>query len=670
MDTKELEPVEQAKICIDNHRSFVLHGGAGSGKTETLKDLLKYVAINHPTAKVVCITHTNIAANEIKERIENIYPVSTIHSFLYDLVKRYRKNIKSIIHELFVLPMMIREPFVQGINETDYKKSEHERYKKLYGKYADKLYLLNKMTCNKVVGKRDYDKDPEAYNADLNQKIDDFNKIIIQQIQNFEYSKIEYNQSKFNSFKDVSYGHDGLLDISHLLFFQYPVLKKIISDKYDYIFIDEYQDTRASIIEDFIIVSQEEPKFNICLFGDSMQSIYGDGIGNVDDYTESQLLYSIPKQDNFRCSYEVIELINSLRLDNIEQKVALKKGPKGELEAENERHGNVRVLYSIYNQKPTARSQQEEKEVYLKAVDSLLSEAIKYDNNAKILLLTNKAIAEKENFLTLYKVFDDRYVEVADMLDEYLKRLQITDLCELCYNYLAHNYNPIIKSIKQSGYIIQKIEDKVRLKELFDILIDKNFSLNDALNFSFEKKLLTKSETYTNLLKNNDRFLTELVGDQLYQKFKIYYENGENTFARIKESLSFTSEEEFDDYENKYKKECFIHRLFSNSIKFSEAINYYKYLNENSNNITMHKTKGSSIDSVIVVMEEYFWSSEYDFSILYSGDITNVKKRENSQKLIYVACSRARTNLICIRLIAPEEEASFCKRFHNAQRVQ
>lgn len=105
MDTKELKPLEQAKFCINNYRSFVLHGGAGSGKTQTLKDLLQYVSKNHSTAKVMCITHTNIAADEIKERIENSYPVSTIHAFLYDLIKGYKKNIKSVIHQLFVLPL-------------------------------------------------------------------------------------------------------------------------------------------------------------------------------------------------------------------------------------------------------------------------------------------------------------------------------------------------------------------------------------------------------------------------------------------------------------------------------------------------------------------------------------------------------------------------------------
>ena len=50
--------VDRCKKCIDNKRSFVLQGGAGSGKTESLKELLIYISQTNPKAKVMCITHT------------------------------------------------------------------------------------------------------------------------------------------------------------------------------------------------------------------------------------------------------------------------------------------------------------------------------------------------------------------------------------------------------------------------------------------------------------------------------------------------------------------------------------------------------------------------------------------------------------------------------------
>ena len=81
----------------------------------------------------------------------------------------------------------------------------------------------------------------------------------------------------------------------------------------------------------------------------------------------------------------------------------------------------------------------------------------------------------------------------------------------------------------------------------------------------------------------------------------------------------------------------------------------------------MNKTKGTSIPSVIVVMEEYFWN-EYDFSLIYSQSIEGKsKKRNDSQKLIYVSCSRAKNNLICIRVLVKDELNDFLKAFPNAE---
>lgn len=94
-------------------------------------------------------------------------------------------------------------------------------------------------------------------------------------------------------------------------------------------------------------------------------------------------------------------------------------------------------------------------------------------------------------------------------------------------------------------------------------------------------------------------------------------------------------------------------------------LNYSKYLDEETDYITMHRTKGTSINSVVVVMEEYFWN-QYDFSLLYRSDEQKTEKRINSQKLIYVACSRAKNNLVCVRLLTNNEVESFKQIFPQA----
>lgn len=671
MDTEKVTPLEMCQNCINEQISFVLQGGAGSGKTESLKDLLLYLSKSNPSTRVVCITHTNNAVQEIKARIGEKYPVSTIHAFLHSLIKDYKRNIQRVIPALYTIPKMESCELDEGEDEKDYKKAEHERYKKIYGKFADKLYSIKNETCDKVTGKKDYDAAPSLYNDTLNAKIDGLNEFIVGMVNVGDYAKIHYNETKFDSLRDLTYGHDGLLTVAHLLFETYPVLGKIIKDKYDYIFIDEYQDTNLNVIQDLLALTKQidgDRRLTLCLFGDAMQAIYSDGIGSVKAYIDSGDLALIPKADNYRCSYEVIDLINPLRLDDIKQEVVLARDTTGELQAEADRHGDVKVLYAVCDQRPNGFSSTDAKQKHSELVDRLIIEAMKGCVKPKILMLTNKAIAEKEGFKQLYKIFDDRYVEVGDRMENYLKRIQISEICEICNLYKRKNYNPLIKIIRSSGYVIHSQHDKVRLQDTIGKLLnDENLSLYEAFQYAAKNKLIKVTEACQNTLNANSRYLRELTSDNLYQEFKKLYLSGLSTFTTIKNSFAVASEEEFDNYKARYKKELFVETLFSKSVKFVDALNYTRYLNEDSNYVTMHKTKGSSIDSVIVVMEEFYWN-EYDFSLLYTEG-SNQEKCENSQKLIYVACSRARKSLRCVRLLLGNEVEKFKVIFPTAEEV-
>lgn len=193
MATKKIDVMPLCKKYLDDKQSFILQGGAGSGKTESVKELLLYLSNTNPSARVICITHTNTAVREIQERIGNKYPVSTIHSFLHDLIKRYKKNIYSIISPLYLVPEMERLELEDIDNEKEYNKAEYDKFKKIYEKFARKLYILKKETIDKVTGKKEYDKDPNTYNALLNQQISDLNQYIIEKINSKDYMNIKYN---------------------------------------------------------------------------------------------------------------------------------------------------------------------------------------------------------------------------------------------------------------------------------------------------------------------------------------------------------------------------------------------------------------------------------------------------------------------------------------------
>lgn len=660
--------VDQCKKCIDNKRSFVLQGGAGSGKTESLKELLIYISQTNPKAKVMCITHTNVAVNEIQSRTGNAFPVSTIHSFLNSLIKDYKKNIHTVIGELFLIPEFVTSEKNEEISDKEYKKNEHERYKKSYEKYADKHYQMTRESAPKVTGKREYDKDPESFNKILNDGIKNINKKIDEKISSKDYSAIGYNDTKFDSLKDLTFGHDGLLKIFHLLINKYPLLSKMIADRYDYIFIDEYQDTNAEIVCDLIHVSQNS-KLTLCLFGDSMQSIYSDGVGNVDAYVGDSLI-AIPKPDNYRCAYEVISFVNPLRLDGLKQEVAFKTNAKGEIETEESRHGFAKVLYSICEQKPNSHSSEEEKAIYQSKIDVLISKAKEYCPTAKILMLTNKAIAEKNHFQNLYKVFDDRYYDVGDHMEKYLSSIQVLEFCDICNAYLRGDYNSLIKSIRANGFVIRSLSDKKTINDIMEsITTNKKLSMWKAIELAAEKKLIKLSDSCINKVERERAFVEQYSNDEFYQKFRKLYLDGNNTFNKIKDMIDISSADIFDDWETIYKKERFINELLSSNLKFYEALNYSKYLSEETEYITMHKTKGSSIQNVIVVMDEFFWN-EYKFSSLYLPESdTNTNRVINSKKLIYVACSRAISGLVCVKALTLDEVESFKNTFPNAEEV-
>lgn len=658
-----MTPLDSIKECIEDKKCFVLQGGAGSGKTETLKNVLEYISENYPNKKVACITHTNLAVDEIKSRVGDKYTISTIHSFLNSIIKDYKKNIFQCIFELFKVEKIERnEIYFYGGDQTVQKKQEHEKYKKVYEKYAKKLFTVTYGSIGKPEGKRIYDADPVTYNTSLNTRIEALNEIIKSQIEAKDYNKIQYNETRFDSYNDLTFGHDGLLEIAYQLFSSFSKIGKILQDKFDYIFIDEYQDTNKKIIEIFLRHLPQSDKTIVGLFGDAMQSIYKDGIGDVQNYITNSILEEIIKEDNYRCSVQVVEFINNIRNDGLVQEVQLKHTES----TLDERQGNVEFYYSIVDSKPMVFSAQDIKSQYIEKINSLIEHAKNNQPNSKFLMLTNKSISIEANFQNLYETFAQRYQEPKEYIDEVLIKLQLLDLVELCQSYENGNYNFILTVLKKVGYPIRTIADKQKLKEDIEYLLNFEGGAIEALHYAFDNKLIKKSEFFHAYMSRKDAFLVNLNNDE-YRTFKENYISGQNTYIRMTSAGIEIEEEQFNELEKELKKEKLFEGLFSPIVTFQEVINYCNYMSEKVEYITMHKTKGSGIENVIVVLDEYFWN-EYDFGKIFDTTISDTKKIA-SQKLFYVACSRTEKNLTCIKLITQDEESLIQSFFQSAIRI-
>jgi len=668
-----MKPIDQIKLCINSNENFVLQGGAGSGKTETLKQVLGFIADTYPNKSVACITHTNLAADEVASRVEGNYTISTIHSFLNYLIKDFKLNIHEVIVQLFIMEPIERKLLDDYVDDKALKKAEHDNYKKTYEKFAKLLFKVTGSSIKKVKGKKDYEKQQETYNAELNLSIEKINIFIRKNIAERDPNKITYNETQFNSFKDLSYGHDGLLKVTSLLFDAYPLLSRILQDKFDYIFIDEFQDTHPDIIDIFLNKLDASNKTTIGLFGDSMQGIYEDGIGDVEKYISNKTLLKIPKFDNFRCSEQVIDFLNHNRvpIDDLKQKVAF-KSINGSLESLLERQGSVKVYYAIYrSSRPNTFSKNEEKEEYLNALMKLIEKIEVTNPSFKKLMLTNKAISKKIGFSALFQVFNDRYMEVNNEIEVCLEKLNLSNLAELCIAFKNENYNFVITELKKSGFILDTIDDKVKISEFFETLVNKDICLTKALAIGIENQLINKSESYTWYIKNKEDFLLECSVDIELSSFKEKYLDGSHTFIKFlknhpdffDDSIEYTGKEQhFLKLERTFKKERFYEQLFSDKINFIEIIKFYEYMCEQTNYITMHKTKGSGIDNVLVTLDDFFWS-KYQFKTLFEASCEKLDMKLKMQKLFYVACSRAKHNLICVRMLTEDEENDFISSF-------
>lgn len=92
----------ELRECLASKNSFVMVAGAGSGKTTSLIKALKYIddtegkTLRQQGKKIACITYTTVAEKEILDDVghDSFFRTSTIHSFLWELIRPFQKDIK------------------------------------------------------------------------------------------------------------------------------------------------------------------------------------------------------------------------------------------------------------------------------------------------------------------------------------------------------------------------------------------------------------------------------------------------------------------------------------------------------------------------------------------------------------------------------------------------
>ena len=615
------DEVKEMLQYIENKQNFILTGGAGSGKTYSLISLIQEIGRMYPNKSIVCITYTNNAVAEIKSRISNdkLF-VSTIHEFLWKIIKKYQKELKETIIELIY--------------------SEEEKYKK---------FTLPKD------------------NLEKNEM-----KINLEYFLNSEIVYDEYYSLK--SEEDSKIGHDEVLLIAEKMFEKYSKLCDILKDNANFIFIDEYQDTSEEVANIFLNHINKSKKENIIgFFGDSMQSIYDSGIGNIKDDS----LKRINKIQNRRSSLKVIELTNKLRDDGIKQ-IPSKNTKETNIDEKTGKikEENVKFIYSNNN------ILEELKKTYI-----FNDWDFKNTLNTKELRLTHKLNAENSGFKELYNLYTNDFIY--SKLISKLKEKKISEDEDINnFGYIIEKFPIFSGKGKIKKNILEQVDMKSKkeiekIKDIEWVKIKNSFINKDSL-LGYKFNGLTEKYESTS---NRDKILQKL--DLIYESINLYNENKYvELFKKLKikifsyedkikirkemnELIELMKSQNDKIYEiidkannilNIKNDERYIEFIENKGwylwnrikdISFSEYVKSIEYQKEYFPYSTQHSVKGSEFDNVLVILDNGKWS-KYNFNLLLENifdenNILDKTKKDifnRTKKLFYVCCTRAKENLI------------------------
>jgi len=276
-------------LNLETPKSFFLFAGAGSGKTRSLVKALEMAVASIGEEmrlrgqQIGVITYTNNACDEIKRRLNNdaLIHVSTIHSFIWDLIRGFDLDIKKRLDEMLTQDIveLKAHPSRQGT------KTEINRVHKIESKQERLHELVN-------------------------------------------IKKFTYNPNSSNAEREAL-NHAEVLQLGAYLLMHKPLMRKILVKKFPILLIDESQDTNKGLMEAFLLVQQAHKNdFLLGLLGDTMQRIYVDGKVNLGVDLPSDWRKPVKKM-NHRSQTRIIELINKIRSDVDTQRQQERQDKKG-----------------------------------------------------------------------------------------------------------------------------------------------------------------------------------------------------------------------------------------------------------------------------------------------------------------------------------------------------
>lgn len=591
----------QRKAAEKIEGPVLILAGAGSGKTRTVTYRIAHMIKekNISPLNILALTFTNKAAREMKERAEELIGeensynlvVSTFHSFAVRILKTYSERIG------------------YGRNFNIYDVDDQ---KSIITKIKKEMNIKDDIAPGRIANRISKLKEDGVGLDEVSRQLD--LKIPANRLFYDIYKKYD-EVLKANNAMDFS---DLLLNARRLLDDKYVL--DIIQNRYQYIVVDEYQDTNNIQYE---IINLIAAKYrNICVVGDEDQSIYafrGANIENIlnfeKDYPDA---YTIKLERNYRSTKRILDTANELIKNN--------KSSKGKkLWTEGSEGEKIKIF--------NAKTPYDEAEFIVKEIKAKSKSGVDY-KDMTILYRTNAQSRILEEKLlegnVPYKIYGGM---------QFFQRKEIKDI--LAYLNLLNNRNDNHNFYRIINVPKRSIGEKT-LEKIAEIANERNIPMLDALQFVDETNIRgavkNTLKDFYNMIQGIYLGLDELsvkeVFDEVITKTKYFdsiEDNKEDRVKNIEELLNSIIELEKRNPHISLADYLDMVSLTASTDEMEENENFVKLM-------TIHSSKGLEFDYVFIAgMEDgLFPSCSFESS---EEDI------EEERRLCYVAVTRAKKEL-------------------------
>lgn len=602
---------EQEQAVKTTEGPLLIMAGAGSGKTRVLTHRIAYLVLEKGVypSKILAITFTNKAGREMRERINSLLGdgigeqmwVSTFHSMCVRILRRnidrigFSKNfsILDTTDQLSVVKNIFKE------QNIDVKKFEPRAVLGAISSAKNECITAEQFRAN-------------CSPSNL------YEKVVADVYEAYE-KRLRRNQSL---------DFDDLIMTTITLFQRVPDVLEYYQNKFQYIHVDEYQDTNKS---QYLLVKLLAEKFgNICVVGDSDQSIYrwrGADIHNIlsfeQDYPNAKV---IMLEQNYRSTKRILQAAN----DVIENNVT--RYPK-KLRTDNA-EGDRITIYKAYNE-------QEEAQFVVQTIQQLVKKENRLFDDFAILYRTNAQSRVLEEVLVKSNM---AYQIVGGT--KFYDRKEIKDL--LAYLRLIANNDDDI-SLRRIINEPKRSIGATSLERMASFADAQNRSIFDAMQEVFFMGLAPKAtkaiEQFQVMIENftkQQQFLsvTELV-EQVIEKsgYRAMLQNertieAQSRLENIEEFLSVTKA-----FEKRSEDKTLL--AFLTDLALIADIDALDQTDTSKGNIilmTMHAAKGLEFPVVFIVGAE-------EGIFPHSRSLAEPEEMEEERRLAYVGITRAEEKL-------------------------